>query len=108
MYEYLNDNKLSQLFYEKNNYKQSNIINPFFKPKNGKNIENRKKKKGNSFELKKETKLKKIPYIYELNNIFYNAHFTDLHCTFKKSKKKPIRRRILLWNNNNIFKKIHF
>ena len=31
--------------------------------------------------------MKKIPYIYELNNIFYNAHFTDLHCTFKKSKK---------------------
>ena len=50
MYEYLNDNKLSQLFYEKNNYKQSNIINPFFKSKNGKNIENRKKKKGNSLE----------------------------------------------------------
>ena len=44
MYEYLNDNKLSQLFYEKNNYKQSNIINPFFY------LKNRKKKKGNSLE----------------------------------------------------------
>ena len=39
------------------------------------------------YELKKETNFKKIPYIYELNNLFYNAHVTDLHCTFKKSKK---------------------
>ena len=28
------------------------------------------------------------PYIYEINNIFYNAHiFLDVHCSFKKSKK---------------------
>lgn len=110
MYEYLSNNKLPkrllseyQIFCEKNNYKHSNIINLFFKPKSEKNLENRKKEKRKQFrklakykyfikegrlfyryELKKETKLKKIPYIYEINNIFYNAHVTDLHCNFKK------------------------
>lgn len=30
---------------------------------------------------------KVIPYINEVNNIFYNAHvYLDIHCTFKKSK----------------------
>ena len=69
MYEYLSDNKLSQLFYEKNNYKQSNIINPFFKPKNGKNIENRKKKKGNSLEKLAKNKyyIKKDVYIIDMS-----------------------------------------
>ena len=29
-----------------------------------------------------------IPFIFELNNIFYNAHILlNIHCTFKKSKK---------------------
>lgn len=30
---------------------------------------------------------KMIPYIYEINNIFYNAHISlKVHCTFKKAK----------------------
>ena len=31
--------------------------------------------------------MKKIPYIYELNNIFYNAHFTDYIALLKNQKK---------------------
>ena len=104
-----------QTFLEDNKSLPTNILYNFsinnYKPKNDIKIENRKKEKrklfrkntNKNFFLKNyrlfykykynnNIKEKMIPYIYEINNIFYNAHiFLDVALFIQKIKKKYIR-----------------
>ena len=89
--------------YEKNKplgLKEINRLynNPFTdKNKSTKEEELKKRDKRRNFRLSVKKKYiiktynnkiiyKKIPYIYKVNNILYDAHIKDIHCSFKQSK----------------------